>query len=330
MGKNSGIEWTTHTFNPWWGCVKVSPGCQNCYAETLANRFDHNIWGPAKTSTRRFFGDKHWKEPLHWNKEAEGLSVRPRVFVASMADVFEDNPLLLEARARLFSLIDDTPNLDWLLLTKRPENIKRLWPEGFWYDYQFSWPNLWLGTSVEDQQRADERIPFLLEIPAKVRFLSVEPLLGPVDLWGARYRNPDGSYTGAISTWNNHGINWVIVGGESGSKARPMKGEWVRSIQRDCEAAGVPFFFKQWGEWVEGVEEESKAFGTTVIRFPAFNEIIEGHAVPKKALLTSTSHLYQRFDGSWFYKLGKKVAGRLLDGVEYSEIPGQRLIEALQ
>lgn len=244
MSKNSGIEWCTHTFNPWWGCVKVSTGCENCYAETLSRRFDHNIWGPAKTTQRRLFGDKHWQEPIKWNREAQKAGQRARVFCASMADVFEDHSDVVEARMRLFDVIEHTPYLDWLLLTKRPENIKRLWPFA-WYDEQFIWSNVWLGTSVENQEMADKRIPFLLEIPAAVRFLSVEPMLGPIDLWGARYKNPDGSLTGAISTWVRYGVDWVIVGGESGPGKRPMDLDWARRIRDDCKVAGVPFFFKQ-------------------------------------------------------------------------------------
>lgn len=165
--ENSKIEWTTHTFNPWWGCVKVSAGCEHCYAETFSKRTGHSIWGPAKTTSRRLFTDKHWAEPLKWNETAQQAGERHRVFCASMADVFEDHPQVIDARQRLFELIDRTPYLDWLLLTKRPENIRRLWPFG-WYDDQYTWPNIWLGTSVENQIAADTRIPHLLGIPATV------------------------------------------------------------------------------------------------------------------------------------------------------------------
>src|SRR5690348_736847 len=192
MGEGTKIQWTDHSFNPWWGCTRVSPGCEHCYAEAFAKRTGLG-WGVA--AERRFFGDKHWNEPRRWNAAAEKEGRRHRVFCASMADVFEDRPELAPWRERLWDLIDETPWLDWQLLTKRPENVNRLvtpaWHTGAWPE------NVWLGTTVEDQRRAEERIPELLNCAAKVRFLSCEPLLGPVDL-------------------DLDGIQWVIVGGESG------------------------------------------------------------------------------------------------------------------
>jgi protein gp37 len=193
MGKTT-IEWTAsvnpdgtttpgYTFNPWIGCAKVSPGCANCYAETLMDkRMGRVQWGV--NGTRVHTSDSNWKKPYQWNRKAQEEGVRKRIFCASLADVFEDRPELVPWRADLFAMIDATPNLDWLLLTKRPENIKRLWPFG-WYEDKggpFTWPNVWIGTSVENQEQADKRIPHLLSIPASVRFLSMEPLLGPVDL----------------------------------------------------------------------------------------------------------------------------------------------------
>jgi protein gp37 len=239
MGENSAISWTDHTFNPWWGCARVSPGCQHCYAETFARRTGNDVWGQA--APRRFFGDKHWAEPLRWNARAEQAGVRARVFCASMADVFEDRDDLVPERARLVDLIERTPWLDWLLLTKRPENVRDMVP-GRWLwtatvingagaERVPRWPaNVWVGTTVEDQTRAYERLPWLLELPTPVRFLSCEPLLGPVDL-----------------TWWLHGIGWVIVGGESGPKHRPLNLDHARSLRDQCTAAGVPFFFKQVG-----------------------------------------------------------------------------------
>ncbi len=184
MSENSGIQWTTHTFNPWWGCTRVSPGCVHCYAETLATRFGVG-WGPS--GERRLFGDKHWNEPKKWDKKAAAAGERHRVFCASMADVFEDRPELAAERARLFRLIRETPHLDWLLLTKRPELAVCLWSRAHVESSTEEplgrlWaPNVWLGTTAEDQQRADERIPFLLGTGAEVKFVSYEPALGPVD-----------------------------------------------------------------------------------------------------------------------------------------------------
>ena len=180
MGQDSKIEWTHHTFNHWWGCIKVSPGCEHCYAETLSKRYGHSIWGPAKTTQRRTFGEKHWVEPLKWDRLAQVSGERKRVFCASMADVFEDHPQLPSEREKLWALIEQTPMLDWLLLTKRPENVNRMLPD--MWELGGLPSNIWIGTSVENQEQADKRIPELLKVPARVRFLSCEPLLGPVDL----------------------------------------------------------------------------------------------------------------------------------------------------
>lgn len=178
MATNSKIQWTHHTFNPWRGCTKVSDGCKNCYAETMSKRNPKvlGIWG--ENGTRVVASDSMWREPHKWNAAAEKAGERHRVFCASLADVCEDRPELVEPRSRLRLLIDQTPHLNWLLLTKRPENFGML----FW-DSRSKWPsNVWAGTSCEDQKTADERIPHLLRAPAAVRFLSCEPLLGPIDL----------------------------------------------------------------------------------------------------------------------------------------------------
>jgi protein gp37 len=228
------IEWTHRrlldgsilpgfTFNVVWGCTKVSEGCKHCYADTLASRYGFSLWG--LHAERRIFGDEYWRRPLLWNALAERLGHRLNVFCSSMADVFEDHWIVMQECRKLWPLIEQTPMLDWLLLTKRPQNILHMvpWPRGF--------PgNVWIGTSVENQRRADERVPALLEVPAVVRFLSCEPLLGPVDL----------------SAWLPS-LQWVIVGGESGPGARPMASEWVCSLRDACVAENVPFFFKQWG-----------------------------------------------------------------------------------
>lgn len=257
MGQDSKIEWTHHTFNPWWGCVRVSPGCEHCYAETFAKRVGLNVWGPAKTTERRLFGEKHWAEPLKWNKQAGQAGERRRVFCASMADVFEEHPQIETERWRLWDLIEETPALDWLLLTKRPENIianTARWapwgPIGKWPD------NIWIGTTVENQEQAEKRIPILLNVPARVRFLSCEPLLGPVDLDQAA-RHPDGTRR---PNWGL-GIHWVICGGESGHGARPMNPEWARSLRDQCQAAGVAYHFKQWGEYRDGARLGKHAAG---------------------------------------------------------------------
>ncbi len=183
------------------------------------------MWG-AKVP-RRFFSDAHWSEPLRWNREAGKEKKRRRVFCASMADVFERRRELKPWREKLWMLIEQTSWLDWLLLTKRPSLIGRYTP---WQD---EWPrNVWLGTTAESQKWADQRIPRLVEHPAAIKFLSCEPLLGPLNL----------------GPWLDK-LDWVIAGGESGAHARPMNPQWVRDLRDQCIAAGIAFHFKQWGHW---------------------------------------------------------------------------------
>jgi protein gp37 len=241
MGENSAISWTTHTFNPWWGCVKISPACTNCYAAAFDHRLGGDHWGPK--SDRKFFGDKHWNAPRKWNRDAEKAGVRERVFCASMADVFEDRDDLNDARTRLYQLIDQTPHLDWLLLTKRPENIANLYPVKWITETP---RNVWLGTTVENQEYADERVPRLLDVDAVVHFLSCEPLLGevsiPAYLRGTAQHRAIAAYAGKT---DEPGVDWVIAGCESGPGARPTKVEWLRFLRDQCAFANVPFLLKQ-------------------------------------------------------------------------------------
>lgn len=242
MGETTDIGWCRHTFNPWWGCTRVSPACLHCYAEAWAKRTGHDIWG--QSAERRLFGDKHWAEPLKWDRDAAADGEEHLVFCSSMADVFEERADLDEHRARLWKLIEVTRNLTWLLLTKRPQNVLEMVPErwlGSRLGHAHPWPrNVRVGTTVEDQERAAERIPHLVKVPAPVLFLSMEPLLGPVDLARVEWRRP-----GALSGFPP--ISWVITGGESGGGARPSDPEWFRSLRDQCRANGVPFFFKQLG-----------------------------------------------------------------------------------
>ena len=231
MAENSGIEWTHHTFNPWIGCTKVSPACDNCYAEAFEARFGRG-WGPHAGRRRT----KTWGNPVKWNKRLDGTGRRERVFCASLADVFDNSPGITSGwRGDLWALIRSTPNLDWLLLTKRPQNIAKMLPDeygvGTWGD---GWANVWLGTTVENQTEADRRIPHLLDVPAPVRFVSCEPLLGSVNL------RPSMGWLGADA------INWVIAGGESGANYRPGNPKWFRHLRDQCNRADVPFLFKQW------------------------------------------------------------------------------------
>jgi protein gp37 len=228
MAENTKIQWTDHTFNPWMGCAKVSEGCQNCYAEALMDtRYGRVQWGPNGTRVRT----KTWNDPPRWDRQARAAGEKRKVFCASLADVFEDRPDLKPWRSDLFKLIDRCPNLYWLLLTKRPENVRRLW-EGP------NRENCWLGTSIANQKNADEFIPRLLSCRGlgPVLFLSIEPQIGRVDLSRFLFPVPV--------------VDWVIVGGESrqgGGEPREFNLCWAREIVRQCQEATVPCFVKQMG-----------------------------------------------------------------------------------
>lgn len=227
MGKETSISWCDSTFNAWWGCTKIggSPACENCYAETWAKRTGFKIWGDE--AGRRYFGDKHWNEPLIWNRQAERDGVRRRVFCMSMGDWAEGRPEQAPQLARLWELITRTPWLDWLMLTKRPQLITKLCP--------LRSSRVWQGTTTETQKWLDLRWEHLKPVDAEIYWLSIEPLLERITL------PRDFLSLGKQA--------WVIVGGESGPGARPMHPDWVRSLRDQCSAAGVAFHFKQWGEF---------------------------------------------------------------------------------
>jgi protein gp37 len=358
MGRQTeaGIGWTDYTFNPWIGCTKVSPACDNCYAEKMAVRLKMAKWGSSAPRNRT--SDANWLLPLSWDKKAAKTGVRYRVFCASMADVF-DNEVDPQWRADLFALISKTPNLDWLLLTKRIGNAygmmdqaTEMMDSGMGCFAPSIYPNVWIGATICNQAEADRDIPKLLSVPAAKRFLSIEPMLGHVDLgrfigtfdchsccnrfFGAednclepvkasKYASRQ-QYLAAgetkqeirgmengkvaesqmcpfcqqVNTWEDSTvggvgedyidtptIDWVICGGESGYNARPMHPDWARSLRAQCKAAGVPFFFKQWGEF--------KPIGNNI-----------------HSIMT---------DFMGMEKVGKKAAGRLLDGVEHDGAP---------
>lgn len=229
MGEITKIEWATHTFNPWIGCTKVSAGCDHCYAEALMDiRWQKVKWGPHGERQRTSPG--YWAQPARWDRQAAkyqrpGL-VRPRVFCASLADVF-DNQVPVQWRLDLFDLIVSTPNLDWLLLTKRPENMKLMLPRSIWEIGPIL--NVWLGFTAEDQAAFDRRWPIIAQIPAVRRFCSYEPAIGPLRLLNIDTR----------------GLDWLICGGESGNEHRHMPLGWEYEIRRDCAVRGISYFFKQ-------------------------------------------------------------------------------------
>ena len=276
MARDTSIEWTDHTFNPWWGCTKVSPACDHCYAEAWDKRTGGNHWG--SRADRRPFGDKHWDEPLRWDRAAAAAGTRRRVFCASMADVF-DNAAPKGARDRLWYLIRSTPRLDWQLLTKRPQNVRKMLPS----DWGDGYANVWLGTTTENQEEAERRVPHLISIEARVRFLSCEPLLGAIFL---------------TRDWLNGKLHWIIAGGESGPKARPSNPDWFRSLRDQCAAAGLAFHFKQWGSWVPD-------FGEQALSMKRMKRIQPESALGLQYLL----------------RLGKRASGRELDGRTWDEFP---------
>lgn len=227
MAENSKIEWTDHTFNPWIGCQKVSPGCDHCYAEALMDkRYGKVQWGPH--GERKRTSEANWKLPLRWAKQARGTGKRPRVFCASLADVF-DNQVPAEWRLDLWNLIALTPELDWLLLTKRPENVVKMLPT-WWEKFELA-GHVWLGVTAENQEQYHRRWERIQDAPAAVRFISYEPAIGPLML---------------DSAWSLTRLpHWIICGGESGHGARMMDPNWARDLRDVCASSGVAFFMKQ-------------------------------------------------------------------------------------
>ena len=369
LAENSNIEWTDDTFNPWRGCQKVSLGCKNCYAETRGNRFGEDFSGQRIVLSDKGWKEPlKWNKfgvctncggqtlPNNFALTS-GISQccdapirKRRVFCASLADVFEDwdGPMhnhdgslhcvvdelpatIGDVRHALFKLIDATPNLDWLLLTKRPENVRAMWPEvksskpifpGAPGALGKSLPcyvrgarrkNVWLGTTVENQEQADIRIPELLKCRylASKLFLSCEPLLGPLQLDNLKCPSCHGNKllksgkmcgtcvaTGRCTEFLKRGIDWIIAGGESGPNARPSHPNWYRSIRDQCKSADVPFHFKQWGDWLPAGQGAPPHDWTDETKWEAIVKL-----------------------GICSLRVGKKKAGRVLDGVEHNGFP---------
>jgi len=248
MGENSKIAWTHNTFNPVWGCIEIDLECTFCYAKTLSHRWGFDVWGSAKNTERRTFGDKHWNEPLKWNKEAESEKEVKRVFCGSMCDIMEDHPIYGNVRPKLFELIQKTQNLNWLLLTKRPENFLRHLP-GTWLEKPMK--NVWHGTSV-GYNGSKSRIEDLKKVPAHIRFLSCEPLLDNL----------------ILTKEDLKGIHWVIVGGESGAKHRPCELKWIEDIVEACQKNNVPVFVKQMGSNLAKRMNLNHSKGEDIKEFP--------------------------------------------------------------
>ncbi|CAB3805038.1 hypothetical protein LMG28688_06093 [Paraburkholderia caffeinitolerans] len=321
--KNTTIEWADHTFNPFVGCTKVSPGCDHCYAEQLMDKRLHKVvWGAGQQRLRT--SPATWRQPLKWNSQhAEFLAAhgrRQRVFCASLADVF-DNAVDPAWRADLFDLTDRTPNLDWLLLTKRIGNVTTMIAETAARRFDLDRlheprlpDNVWIGATIVNQEEADRDVPKLLAVPARVKFLSMEPLLGPVDVsewlvpgfpdcagFEQGERMEDG-YCGLCAGHRRDPIHqrgmhdfvdWIICGGESGPHARPMHPAWPRDLREQCATSGTAYLFKQWGEWAPALEG-----------------------------IDASDPLVRRFeDGTRMHRIGKKAAGRMLDGRTHDDFP---------
>lgn len=344
MSENSKIEWTDHTFNPWVGCTKVSPGCDNCYAEAMMDtRLRRVTWGAGQRRART--SAANWRAPVRWNTQHEQFFAahgrRQRVFCASLADVF-DNAVPALWRRDLAALIEATPNLDWLLLTKRISNaapmLVDMFPGG-------TPDHVSLGATVTKQPEADRDIEKLLMTPARRRFLSMEPLLGPVDLrpWfdptgGCCMREmqscencpadapwihgPTTEYAEDGTGYRSPEIDWVIAGGESGPGARPAHPDWFRSLRDQCAEFGVPFLFKQWGEYLPWTHfnaarvydrPEQTRFQTMEWVHDRWDDV--GYP------LASDSADGDIDDLQCVGRVGKRAAGRLLDGVEHNGFP---------
>lgn len=261
MGRSTSIAWADSSWNPWVGCTRKSEACRHCYAEAMNRRRKWNggAWGPG--TPRKITADSTWRQPLQWNRKA-GQGARGKdghnwlVFAGDLCDIFDDEAPV-EARERMWHLFRSTPYLTWLLLTKRPENFSRLLPENWGSQ---GYPNVWLGVTAENQIEAGRRIDILRNAPARLRFVSFEPLLEKVDI-------------------DLEGIDWAIVGGESGGKARPFDLSWARSVQEACMKSGTAFFFKQLGSKpvqdsvvfpIRSLKEHHKrdANGTSITNFP--------------------------------------------------------------
>lgn len=319
MAENTKIEWADHTFNPWIGCTQISPGCDYCYAKSWDQRYavsgHARRWGAGVTRTHT--SASTWAQPIKWNKQAQAAGIRYRVFCASLADVF-DNEVPVQWRIELVRLIMSTPHLDWLLLTKRIGNAADMLETAFrghtaqregWRDNVP--PNVWIGATIVNQDEADRDIPKLLAVPAARRFLSMEPLLGPVDLTSINRNGGTGLMRPLDGRFNR--LDWVIVGGESGPNARPMHPDWARDLRDQCQAAGVPFLFKQWGEWTPG-ENVERQRGV----IPIASLWDNSWQISNLDLYHDHGHIDDQPD---LYRVGKKAAGRHLDGEVWDGVP---------
>jgi protein gp37 len=339
VSEDTKIEWADHTFNPWVGCSKVSAACDHCYAERWAKWTGQaELWEGARRRTT----SANWQLPIKWDRNAAAAGVRRRVF-PSLCDPF-DNQVPRRWRDDFWHRIDQTPNLDWLLLTKRPGNIAKMLPdpETGVKPWGGGWPNVWFGVSAGNQEEANRNIPILLATPARVHFVSLEPLLGSIDLTRIKLNsgmNFDALQGGEVASSSSvkywRPLDLVIVGGKTGSNARPMHPDWPRKIRDDCTSVAVPFFFKRWGEWAPVSALDDDAIERLYHPAPERNP----DATRRCKVACQVLHV----DGSehdvvapmafaagkgamTMFRVGKRAAGRILDGRTWDEMPetGQR------
>lgn len=341
MADRTPIEWTDATWNVITGCTRVDEGCRNCYAEIMAARFSKpGQWGNglARIVTANGKSDHRWTGKMRFNPRALDQPLRwrkpRRIFVNSTSDMFHDS-VPDDWIDQVFAVMARCPRHVFQILTKRPERMRDYLTAAHAQvprrsiGHSMIWPNVWLGTSISDQASADARIPALLECPAAVRFLSAEPLLGPMDLhrWMGVHHHPDNNtddpetlaaINAIIRAARNMfrkdhggGIDWVICGGESGPGARPMHPDWARSLRDQCVAAGVAFFFKQWGEWGPSTPDEAAGNPRSGWR------CLAGHPHVPRA-----TELYPEAGAAFIERKGKARAGRLLDGRTWDQMPG--------
>ncbi len=307
MSEKTKISWTDATWNPWQGCHKVSAGCTNCYMFREKNRFGQTPDVVVRSAERTFLSPLHWKEPR-------------KIFVCSWSDFFIEEADAWRAEA--WDIIRQTPHHTYQLCTKRPERIKYCLPP----DWGDGWKNVWLGVTAENQEMADLRIPILLETPAAVRWVSCEPLLGP--LWLDRPLLERLVYSVTI--------DWVVVGGESGRDARPMQPDWARTLRDQCAAENMPFFFKQWGEW--GTHSKNIQTGEPIFRsFASYEEWANKAATRVQGgrcfdrlgneLKRGTDFIFAHENDSFpvfvMDRVGKN-GGDVLDGRQYHEFPKRK------
>ncbi len=309
----SKIEWTERTWNPIIGCSKVSEGCANCYAETMATRLSCNPKAPIEYQS--VITNKKWNGTTELVRSALEIPLKRKkptiYFVGSMTDLFHES-VKTEWLDKVFWIMGMCSQHRFILLTKRPDLMQAYLndakPHLIESRFRFPFPNIILGVTAENQEQANIRVPVLLNTPAAARFVSIEPMLGAVDLQriqpaGKNYyiRYLEGLSCDNIDLYVEEKIDWVICGGESGPNARPMHPDWARSLRDQCKEASIPFFFKQWGEWA------------------ADGQVLSNGKTLNASPITEKWDIFE--DGQRIYRVGKKAAGNLLDGQEYSELP---------